>query len=149
MKSLSHPIKSVKDSAVREILPGLLLSFAIAHKLLLIDEPEVIQDLHQKLLSMDFPQTAFYLSKDNYLEVTAKHVSKEHALLEVAKYYDLPLEQVMTIGDNFNDSPMLALAGLGIAMGNAPEGVKETANLVTASNDEHGVAQAIREHVLN
>ena len=81
--------------------------------------------------------------KDNYLEVTAKHVSKEHALLEVAKYYDLPLEQVMTIGDNFNDSPMLALAGLGIAMGNAPEGVKETANLVTASNDEHGVAQAI------
>ena len=106
------------------------------HKLLLIDEPEVIQDLHQKLLSMDFPQTAFYLSKDN-------------ALLEVAKYYDLPLEEVMTIGDNFNDSPMLALAGLGIAMGNAPEGVKETANLVTASNDEHGVAQAIREHVLN
>ena len=119
------------------------------HKLLLIDEAEVIQDLHQKLLSMDFPQTAFYLSKDNYLEVTAKHVSKEHALLEVAKYYDLPLEEVMTIGDNFNDSPMLALAGLGIAMGNAPEGVKETANLVTASNDEHGVAQAIREHVLN
>ena len=119
------------------------------HKLLLIDEPEVIQDLHQKFLSMDFPQTAFYLSKDNYLEVTAKHVSKEHALLELAKYYDLPLEQVMTIGDNFNDSPMLALAGLGIAMGNAPEGVKETANLVTASNDEHGVAQAIRKHVLN
>ena len=69
--------------------------------------------------------------------------------VEVAKYYDLPLEEVMTIGDNFNDSPMLALAGLGIAMGNAPEGVKETANLVTASNDEHGVAQAIREHVLN
>mgnify|MGYP001112177453 FL=1 len=67
----------------------------------------------------------------------------------LAKYYDLPLEQVMTIGDNFNDSPMLALAGLGIAMGNAPEGVKETANLVTASNDEHGVAQAIRKHVLN
>lgn len=119
------------------------------HKLLLIDEPKVIQDLHQKLLSMGFPQTAFYSSKDNYLEVTAKHVSKEHALLEVAKYYDLPLEQVMTIGDNFNDSPMLALAGLGIAMGNAPEGVKETANLVTTSNDEHGVAQAITEHVLN
>ena len=119
------------------------------HKLLLIDKPEVIQNLHQKLLSMDFPQTAFYLSKDNYLEVTAKHVSKEHALLEVAKYYGIPLEQVMTIGDNFNDSPMLALAGLGIAMGNAPEGVKETANLVTASNDDHGVAQAITEHVLN
>lgn len=108
-----------------------------------------IQDLHQKLLSMDSPQTAFYLSNDNYLEVTAKHVSKEHALLKVAKYYDIPLEQVITIGDNFNDSPMLALASLGVVMGNAPEGVKKSANLVTASNNQHGVTQAIIEHILN
>lgn len=98
---------------------------------------------------MGFPQTVFYLSKDNYLEVTAKHVSKEHALLEVAKYYDIPLEQIMTIGDNFNDSPMLALANLGVAMVNAPEGVKKSENLVTASNDQHGVTQAIIDHVLN
>ncbi len=55
----------------------------------------------------------------------------------------------MTIGDNFNDSPMLALASLGVAMVNAPEGVKKSENLVTASNDQHGVTQAIIEHVLN
>ena len=146
---LSYLSTDYPSVSVKELQDTVSDSEPPIHKLLLIDEPEVIQDLHQKLLSMDFTQTAFYLSKDNYLEVTAKHVSKEHALIEVAKYYDLPLEEVMTIGDNFNDSPMLALAGLGIAMGNAPEGVKETANLVTTSNDEHGVAQAITEHVLN
>ena len=54
----------------------------------------------------------------------------------------------MTIGDNFNDLPMLRLAGLGVAMGNAPEAVKTEANAVTKSNNEHGVAEAIKEYVL-
>ena len=119
------------------------------HKLLLIDETDTIQKLYQKLQSLDFPQTAFYLSKDNYLEVTAKDVSKEHALIEIAKHYHMPLEKVMTIGDNFNDVPMLKLVGLGVAMGNAPEEVKEKADVTTSSNTEHGVTRAINSYVLS
>lgn len=119
------------------------------HKLLLIDEAEVIQELYPKLQTLDFPQTAFYLSKDNYLEVTAKDVSKEHALIEIAKHYHIPLEKVMTIGDNFNDVPMLELAGLGVAMGNAPEDVKRKADVTTSSNTEHGVTRAINSCVLS
>ena len=118
------------------------------HKLLLIDEAPVIQKLHDYLLTLDFPKTAFYLSKDNYMEVTAKHVSKEQALYEIAQHYQVPLEQVMTIGDNFNDLPMLRLAGLGVAMGNAPEAVKTEAKAVTKSNNEHGVAEAVEKYVL-
>ena len=119
-----------------------------AHKLLLIDDAAVIQQLHAYLQTMDFPNTAFYLSKDNYLEVTHKEVSKEQALLEVAKHYQIPLEQVMTIGDNFNDLPMLRLAGLGVAMGNAPEAVKLEATAITKSNNQNGVAKAIEKYVL-
>ena len=59
----------------------------------------------------------------------AKHVSKEQALHEIAQHYQVPLEEVMTIGDNFNDLPMLRLAGLGVAMGNAPETVKTEAKM--------------------
>ena len=118
------------------------------HKLLLIDEAPVIQKLHDYLLTLDFPKTAFYLSKDNYMEVTAKRVSKEQALYEIAQHYQVPLEQVMTIGDNFNDLPMLRLAGLGVAMGNAPEAVKTEAKAVTKSNNEHGVAEAVEKYVL-
>ena len=54
----------------------------------------------------------------------------------------------MTIGDHFNDLPMIRLAGLGVAMGNAPEAVQKEAQVVTSSNQEHGVAQAIQEYVL-
>ena len=133
---------------IQNVLLPVLDVLIPAHKLLLIDEAAVIQQLHAYLQTMDFPNTAFYLSKDNYLEVTHKQVSKEQALLEVAKHYQIPLEQVMTIGDNFNDLPMLRLAGLGVAMGNAPETVKAEATVVTKSNNQHGVAKAIEEYVL-
>ena len=126
---------------IQNILLPVLDVLIPAHKLLLIDEAAVIQELHTYLQTMDFPNTAFYLSKD-------KQVSKEQALLEVAKHYQIPLEQVMTIGDNFNDLPMLRLAGLGVAMGNAPEAVKAEATVVTKSNNQNGVAKAIEKYVL-
>ena len=133
---------------IQNVLLPVLDALIPAHKLLLIDEAAVIQQLHAYLQTLDFPNTAFYLSKDNYLEVTHKHVSKEHALLEVANHYQIPLEQVMTIGDNFNDLPMLRMAGLGVAMGNAPQEVKEDARTETYSNNQHGVAKAIEKYVL-
>ena len=74
------------------------------YKLLLIGEVEEIQALYRTL------SIAFYLSKANYLEVTAKHVSN-----------CLNLEEVLTMGDNFNDLPMLKKAGIVVAMGNAPQ----------------------------
>ena len=137
-----------EQPVIQNILLPVLDVLIPIHKLLLIDEAPVIQKLHDYLQTLDFSKTAFYLSKDNYMEVTAKHVSKEQALHEIAQHYQVPLEEVMTIGDNFNDLPMLRLAGLGVAMGNAPETVKTEANAVTKSNNEHGVAEAIKEYVL-
>ena len=137
-----------EQPVIQNILLPVLDVLIPIHKLLLIDEAPVIQKLHDYLQTLDFSKTAFYLSKDNYMEVTAKHVSKEQALHEIAQHYQVPLEEVMTIGDNFNDLPMLRLAGLGVAMGNAPETVKTEAKTVTKSNNEHGVAEAIKEYVL-
>ena len=64
---------------IQNVLLPVLDALIPAHKLLLIDEAAVIQQLHAYLQTLDFPNTAFYLSKDNYLEVTHKHVSKEQA----------------------------------------------------------------------
>ena len=121
----------------------------LVHKLLLIDNTDTIQKLQKTLSSIDFPQTNFYLSKDNYLEVTHNQVSKKQALLELAKYYQLSLSEIMTIGDNYNDIPMIETAGLGVAMGNAPTDVKTCANTVTDSNDQNGVSKAIKLYVLS
>ena len=121
----------------------------LVHKLLLIDNTDTIQKLQKTLSSIDFPQTDFYLSKDNYLEVTHNQVSKKQALLKLANYYQLPLTSIMTLGDNYNDIPMIETAGLGIAMGNAPRDVKTCAKAVTDSNEQNGVSKAIKLHVLD
>ena len=52
------------------------------------------------------------------------------------------------MGDGENDVEMLQLCGLGVAMGNAGPGARAAADVVVATNDEHGVAQAIRQYVL-
>jgi Cof subfamily protein (haloacid dehalogenase superfamily) len=78
------------------------------------------------------------------LEISPSGVSKASSLLKLSENLDIPISQMAAIGDNYNDSLMLSAAGLGIAMGNAPDAVKELADHVTGRNDEAGVAQAIR-----
>ena len=118
------------------------------HKLLLIANAQAIQEFFTYLKRVDFEDASFYLSKDNYLEVTSQSVSKENALLEIAKYYDISLSQTMAIGDNYNDIPMLKLAGLGVAMANAPQAVKNEADIETVSNNDNGVSKVIEDYVL-
>ncbi|WP_049473556.1 fructose-phosphate phosphohydrolase SppA [Streptococcus mutans] len=118
------------------------------HKLLLIANAQAIQEFFTYLKRVNFEDASFYLSKDNYLEVTSQSVSKENALLEIAKYYDISLSQTMAIGDNYNDIPMLKLAGLGVAMANAPQTVKNEADIETVSNNDNGVSKVIEDYVL-
>lgn len=88
-------------------------------------------------------------SKPNFLEVMDRQATKAHALQVVAEHYGVDRTDVMAIGDSFNDMDMLEWAGLGVAMGNAHKDVKEAADFVTTSNEEEGVAEALKRFVLN
>jgi hypothetical protein len=77
-----------------------------------------------------------------------KSVDKADALGFVAKHYGVAAERVMAIGDAPNDATMLKWAGLGVAMGNAWPTTRQSADVVVASNDEEGVAQALTRYVL-
>jgi hypothetical protein len=81
------------------------------------------------------------------VDVLNRDCSKGHALERWANYRGIPREQVMAIGDNFNDLEMLAFAGVPFIMGNACEELKARGWPVTLGNDENGVAAAI-ERVL-
>lgn len=118
------------------------------HKLLLIGEAAQIQQTLNYFKQLNFSNSSFYLSKPNYLEITNSNVSKEKALRELAKTYQLDLENTMTLGDNFNDVPMLKIAGLGVAMQNAPVEVQKCANVVTETNNQNGVSKAIEKYAL-
>lgn len=82
------------------------------------------------------------------VEVNRKGVSKGCALEVLARHLGCTMENVMAIGDSDNDLSMLRMAGLGVAMGNAPEYVKEQARAVTEDNLVDGVACAIDDYIL-
>ena len=69
--------------------------------------------------------------------------SKGVAVEKLVKHLDIQREKVICIGDSYNDLPMLRFAGMGVAMGNAQQEVKEMADYVTASNDEDGIVNVI------
>ena len=79
------------------------------------------------------------------VDVLNQGCSKGHALERWAKYRGIPREQVMAIGDNYNDIEMLAFAGVPFIMGNASEDLRGRGWSVTLSNDQNGVAAAIEQ----
>lgn len=79
------------------------------------------------------------------LDILNRNCSKGHALRRWAENQGISREQIMAIGDNYNDLEMLEFAGLPFVMGNASQDMKQSGWKVTGSNAEHGVAQALEE----
>jgi Cof subfamily protein (haloacid dehalogenase superfamily) len=79
------------------------------------------------------------------VDVLNQGCSKGHAVARWAEHRGITRQQVMAIGDNYNDVEMLAFAGLPFVMGNAPEDLRRNGWAVTLPNDQNGVAAAIEQ----
>ena len=118
--------------------------------LALSDDVALITKLLGDLQSLYTP-AELYLTKSvaTFFEATNPLVSKGTAVRYLAEeHLGLKAENVMTIGDNFNDVEMIEYAGIGVAMGNAPEPVQALANWVAPDVEQDGVAAAIEEFLL-
>lgn len=89
--------------------------------------------------------SAAYVTRSNpeYVEVLSPDVDKGRALALVASSYGTTLEATMAIGDSWNDIPLLAAAGLGVAMGSSPPELLAAADATVGSVEDDGVAEAI------
>jgi Cof subfamily protein (haloacid dehalogenase superfamily) len=88
-------------------------------------------------------------SSRHNIEITRKGVSKGKAVEMLAVLYGLTCDEIITIGDSENDLSMIEYAGLGIAMGNASDRLKQKADYTTDTNDKEGVANAINKFILS
>lgn len=94
-------------------------------------------------------ETLQTVSSSKYnLEIFRKDVNKAVGIRRLIEHLGIRQDEVMAIGDEENDLPMISFAGLGIAMGNATHAVKEIAKDITATNNEAGVAKAIEKYCL-
>lgn len=80
-----------------------------------------------------------------WYKFTKKNVTKENAIMRIAKVLGFSTDSIIAFGDDYADIGMLKLCGTGVAMGNAIGEVKEKADIVIGSNDEDGIAEFIEQ----
>lgn len=108
-------------------------------------------DLRHKLLLrlQDMGGLEITNSSPHNLEINPLGVNKAAGILEVCKLLGLDMSQVIAVGDSLNDLAAIQQAGLGVAMGNAQETVKEEADAVVASNNNDGIAEVVQKYIFN
>jgi Cof subfamily protein (haloacid dehalogenase superfamily) len=113
---------------------------------------DAVSEISQRFLPSYDGRAKFSLNRPidlpPYVILTHPDADKANALEIVCRELDVPLSDVMTMGDSESDLSMLRVAGLGIAMDNSPDEVKRAAVHVVPSNDADGVAWAIERFAL-
>ena len=126
-----------------EDFPG-YVSFDV-NKCLLSGSPEVILEL-EKILSEKYGNIlGIFRSESYFLEIVPKGIDKAASIDRLLGMIGISTGECIACGDGFNDISMLQYAGLGVAMSNAKDPVKEAADYVTLSNDEDGIAHLLKK----
>lgn len=116
--------------------------------ILLTGAPEYMLRLESVLKEQFSDLLNIYRSEPFFLEILPRNVDKAYSLKKLLEYLEMEPEQAICCGDGYNDISMLQYAGMGVAMGNACEEVKNAADYVTGTNEEDGVLQVIRKFLL-
>lgn len=152
------------DSEQKDDLAGFVLTpdVKIAKVMAILDERKL--DAVMSMLKRDFSEFYFLQStapflqrlrgdgediRPSMIECVMSGINKGTGLKCVADGYGIPMSQVVAFGDSYNDMDMIEAAGLGIAMGNAKQSVKDVADYVTDTNNADGVAKAIYKFCLD
>ena len=106
-----------------------------------LSAPEMF-DILAPVLDPDVAHVTFSMN-EGLLEVAAPGVTKALGVSTLATMHGIDQSEVIAFGDMPNDIEMLAWAGIGVAMGNARDSVKDVADFVTGTNNEGGIAQVL------
>lgn len=143
--------KYVTHNAMRNRMPLFRLSNLLQQisfpepKWIVVGEPEKLIRLEKELQALFHEELSIYRSEPYYLEILPSGINKRNGLKLIADSLGIQAKNVIACGDSYNDISMLGYAGLGIAMANANTEVKAAADYITLSNDEDGVAHAVKK----
>lgn len=113
---------------------------------LLTGSPEDIEAMEPVFSHKYFHETQVFRSEPCFLEVTPKNVDKAYSLKHLLEILGIRREEMICCGDSFNDVSMVQYAGVGVAMANAQEKLKDVANYITENDNDHdGIAEVIEK----
>lgn len=117
-------------------------------KCMVVGDPNVLQTIERPLAARLRDMATVFRSEPFYLEIVPRNVDKGQGLARLLQEMGESPGRLIACGDAPNDIPMLCLAGLGVAMGNAQPAVKAAADVVCGTNEEDGVAQIAEKYWL-
>ena len=117
-------------------------------KMIIMAEPDKITALNEKYQNIYKDDMQIVVSKPSYLEFTHIDATKGRAVEKLSSILGIKQDEIICIGDSYNDISMIQYAALGVAMANSPQAVKEKADYISKTNDEDGVAAVINKFIL-
>ncbi len=118
-------------------------------KCLIVGEPSRLALLEKEMYEKLKDRMGVFRSEPYFLELVPKGIDKAQSLSVLLEEIGMTKNKMIAIGDGFNDLSMIQYAGLGIAMENAQDVVKQAADFITLSNEEDGVAYAVEKFYLD
>ena len=125
---------------------------AITHpiaKCLIVGDAERLAVLEKEMHEALKDRMGVFRSEPYFLELVPKGIDKARSLAVLLEELGMRQEEMIAIGDGFNDLSMIKFAGLGVAMANAQEIVRKNANNITLSNQEDGEAHVVSKFIFN
>ncbi len=117
-------------------------------KCLLTAPPDIAEKHEKALFEMLSPELNVFRSEPYFIEITTKGVDKAESIDSLLKIIDIPRENSICCGDGFNDLTMVKYGGIGVAMENAQQIVKDNADYITASCDDEGIVEVIKKFIM-
>jgi len=118
------------------------------NKCLMTGAPEHLAKLEQKLKKKYSGKLNIFRSEPFFLEMMPRGIDKASVIENFLPFLGVNRDEVICCGDGYNDKTMIEFAGLGVAMANARDEVKEVADYITDSNDEDGIAKVVEKFIL-
>lgn len=137
-----QPLLAVEENTKVDELPTIV-------KIVSARTVEEIDAAIEKIPASYFDKFMIVKSQPTLLEFMTQGVHKANGLKKLGEELGITKDEIMAIGDMENDATMIEYAGIGVAMGNADQKIKDLSQFVTKTNDEHGVAHAIQKFVLD
>lgn len=117
-------------------------------KCLIMGDADKLASLEAEMEKALKGRMGVFRSEPYFLELVPQGIDKAHSLAVLLDKLNIPREEMIAVGDGFNDLSMVKYAGLGVAMANAQPIVRENANYITLSNEEDGVAHVVEKYLL-
>lgn len=114
-------------------------------KCLIVGEATRLAELEKQMYEVLKDKMGVYRSEPYFLELVPKGIDKAQSLAVLLEKIGATREEMIAVGDGFNDKSMIEFAGLGVAMANAQDVVKQAADYITLSNEEDGVAAVVEK----